>query len=150
MEIKGVERTFVTSHMSLGNFREIQVEDLTKHKVDSEQMFIEEQAVKDVNAAKDRGSKVCAVGATVMRALETVVDTEGKIKTFDGWTNRFIFPPHDFTVAHAMISNFQFPKSTMLMLVAAFGGYDEVMNAYDVAIKEGYQFGVYGDAMLIV
>lgn len=150
MEIRGIERTFITSHMSLGNFREIDVEDLTKHKVDSEQMIIVEDAVNDVNRAKDRGSKVCAVGATVMRALETVVDTEGKIKTFDGWTNKFIFPPYDFTVAQAMITNFHFPQSTMLMLSAAFGGYEEVMNLYDVAIKEGYRFGVYGDALLIL
>lgn len=150
MEIRGIERTFITSHMSLGNFREIDVEDLTKHKVDSEQMIIVEDAVNDVNRAKDRGSKVCAVGATVMRALETVVDTEGKIKTFDGWTNKFIFPPYDFTVAQAMITNFHFPQSTMLMLSAAFGGYEEVMNLYDVAIKEGYRFGAYGDALLIL
>ncbi len=150
MEIKGVEATFITSHMSLGNFREIDVEDLTKHKVDSEQMLITQEASDDVNRAKDRGSKVCAVGATVMRALETVVGTEGRINHFDGWTNKFIIPPYEFSVADALISNFHFPESILLMLVAAYGDYDQVMDAYKLAIKEGYKFGVYGDAMLII
>ena len=150
MEIKGIESSFVTSHMSLGNFREIDVEDLTKHKMDSEQMEITPQTAEEVNNAKDRASNVCAVGVTVMRALETVVGTEGKIKPFEGWTNKFIFPPYDFTVASAMITNFHLPYSTLLMLTAAFGDYDYVMHAYDVAVKEKYQFGVYGDAMLII
>jgi S-adenosylmethionine:tRNA ribosyltransferase-isomerase len=150
MEIKGIETSYITSHMSLGNFREIDVEDLTKHKMDSEQMLITSQAVEEVNGVKDRGNKVCAVGVTVMRALETVVGTEGRIKAYDGWTNKFIFPPYDFTVAESMITNFHLSQSTLLMLTAAFGGYDNVMNAYEVAIKEKYRFGVYGDAMLIV
>lgn len=150
MEIKGIETAFVTSHMSLGNFREIDVEDLTKHKMDSEQMSINAETVEQVNSARDAGRNICAVGVTVMRALETVVGTEGKIKTYDGWTNKFIFPPYDFTVANSMITNFHLPYSTLLMLTAAFGDYDLIMNAYDVAVKEGYRFGVYGDAMLII
>jgi len=150
MEIKDIDTAFITSHMSLGNFREIDVEDLTKHKMDSEQMQITEETAQRVNRAKDEEKNVCAVGVTVMRALETVVGTEGRIKAYDGWTNKFIFPPYDFTVATAMITNFHLPLSTLLMLTAAFGDYDHVMNAYDVALKEGYRFGVYGDAMLIV
>ena len=150
MEIKGIESAFLTSHMSLGNFREIDVEDLTKHKIDSEQMEITLETANLVNSFKEDNRSICSVGSTVMRALETVVGTEGKIKPYNGWTNKFIFPPYDFTVANALISNFHLPFSTLLMLVAAFGGYDEVMNAYDVAVKEQYNFGVYGDALLIV
>lgn len=149
MEIKGIESAYITSHMSLGNFREIDVEDLTKHKMDSEQMSVTAETVKVVNKAHDEERNICAVGVTVMRALETVVGTEGKIKAYDGWTNKFIFPPYDFTVANSLITNFHLPYSTLLMLTSAFGDYDQVMNAYEVAIKEGYRFGVYGDAMLI-
>ncbi len=149
MEIKGIDVTFLTSHMSLGNFREIDVEDLTKHKMDSEQMEITPETAEVVNKARDEARKICAVGVTVMRSLESVVGTEGKIKPFSGWTNKFIFPPYDFTVASAMVTNFHLPYSTLLMLAAAFGDYDYVMHAYDVAVKEKYQFGVYGDAMLI-
>jgi S-adenosylmethionine:tRNA ribosyltransferase-isomerase len=150
MEIKGIESTFLTSHMSLGNFREIDVEDLTKHKMDSEQMSVPVETVEKVNKAHTENRNICAVGVTVMRALETVVGTEGKIKPYDGWTNKFIFPPYDFTVANAMITNFHLPYSTLIMLTAAFGDYDLIMKAYDIAIKEGYKFGVYGDAMLII
>ena len=150
MEIKGIDTAFVTSHMSLGNFREIDVEDLTKHKMDSEQMSVNIETVDKVNSAHDQNRNICAVGVTVMRALETVVGTEGKIKTYDGWTNKFIFPPYDFTVANSLITNFHLPYSTLLMLTAAFGDYDLIMNAYEVAIKEEYRFGVYGDAMLIL
>lgn len=150
MEIKGINSAFVTSHMSLGNFRDIDVEDLTKHKMDSEQMQITHETADIVNAAHDAGENICAVGVTVMRALETVVGTEGKIKPLDGWTNKFIFPPYEFTVANSLISNFHLPYSTLLMLAAAFGGYDQVMNAYELAIKEKYRFGVYGDAMLLI
>jgi S-adenosylmethionine:tRNA ribosyltransferase-isomerase len=149
MEIKGIESAYITSHMSLGNFREIDVEDLTKHKMDSEQMSVTAETADTVNKARDEERNICAVGVTVMRALETVVGTEGKIKAYDGWTNKFIFPPYDFTVANSLITNFHLPYSTLLMLTAAFGDYDQVMNAYEVAIKEGYRFGVYGDAMLI-
>lgn len=150
LEIKGINFSFVTMHAGLGNFREIDVEDLTKHKMDSEQMIVTDQAASVVNDAKDEKRQVCAVGTTVMRVLETSVCTEGKIKPFDGWTNKFIFPPYDFTVATSMVNNLYAPYSQLLMLVAAFGGYDQVMHAYDVAVKEKYQFGAYGDAMLII
>ena len=150
MEIKGIDTAFVTSHMSLGNFREIDVEDLTKHKMDSEQMLVTADTAKKVNKAHDENRNICAIGVTVMRALETVVGTEGKIKPYDGWTNKFIFPPYDFTVANSMITNFHLPYSTLIMLTAAFGDYDLIMKAYEVAIKESYKFGVYGDAMLIL
>ena len=143
------EGAVITLHAGLGNFREIDVEDLTKHKTDSEQMIVDEKAVSIVNRAKDENRQVCAVGTTVMRAIESTVSTDGHLKPYDGWTNKFIFPPYDFTVANAMVANFQMPLSTLLMIVAAFGGYDEVMNAYDVALKEDYRFGTYGDAMLI-
>ncbi len=149
MQIKGVNSTYLTSHMGLGIFRDIDVEDLTKHKMDSEQIFISEETADTYNKAYDEERNIYAVGITVMRALETVVGTEGRIKSFDGWTNKFIFPPYDFTTANALITNFHLPYSTLLMLACAFGGYDEVMNAYQVAIKEGYKFGAYGDAMLI-
>jgi S-adenosylmethionine:tRNA ribosyltransferase-isomerase len=150
MEIKGIQSTFLTSHMSLGNFREIDVEDLTKHKMDSEQMSIPAETAEIVNRAHDENRNICAVGVTVMRALETVVGTEGKIKAFNGWTNKFIFPPYDFTSANALITNFHLPYSTLLMLASAFGDYDQIMEAYEVAIAEKYRFGVYGDAMLIM
>ncbi|WP_321439074.1 tRNA preQ1(34) S-adenosylmethionine ribosyltransferase-isomerase QueA [uncultured Bacteroides sp.] len=150
MEIKGIDFAFITMHAGLGNFRDIDVEDLTKHKMDSEQMFVTDEAVKIVNEAKDANRNICAVGTTVMRAIESAVSTDGHLKTFEGWTNKFIFPPYDFTVANSMISNFHMPLSTLLMIVSAFGGYDFVMDAYQVAIKEEYRFGTYGDAMLIL
>jgi len=149
LEIKGIEFAFLTLHAGLGNFRDIDVEDLTKHKTDSEQMFVDTPAVETVNRAKDTGHQICAVGTTVMRAIESAVNTEGHLKEFEGWTNKFIFPPYDFSVANAMISNFHMPLSTLLMVVAAFGGYEQVMEAYDVALRENYRFGTYGDAMLI-
>ncbi len=150
MEIKGVDKAFVTLHVGLGNFRTVDVEDLSKHKMDSEQFFVTEEAANTVNAAKERGSKVVSIGTTVMRTLETAVSTRGMINPMEGWTNKFIFHPYDFTVADAMVTNFQLPYSTQLMMVAAFGGYDMVMNAYKVAKEEGYRFGTYGDAMLIL
>ena len=150
MEIKGIDRSFVTLHAGLGNFRSVDVEDLSKHKVDSEQFFVTEQTAEEINGAKRDGHKIVAIGTTVMRTLETVVSTHGFIKPQDGWTNKFIFAPYDFTVADAMVSNLHLPGSTQLMMVAAFGGYDNVMNAYDIAVKEGYRFGTYGDAMLIL
>ncbi len=149
LEIKGVNFAYITLHAGLGNFREIDVEDLTKHKMDSEQMFVDTAAVRTVNHAKDLNKSVCAIGTTVMRAIESAVSTDGHLKEFEGWTNKFIFPPYEFTVANSMISNFHMPLSTLLMIVAAFGGYDQVMNAYNVALKEDYRFGTYGDAMLI-
>ncbi len=150
MEIKGIQTAFITSHMSLGNFRGIDVEDLTKHKMDSERLIVSTEAADIINAAFDEERKICAVGSTVMRALATVVGTEGRIKNFDGWTNKFVFPPYDFTTADALITNFHLPYSTLLMMAAAFGDYDHVMHAYDIAIKEKYRFGAYGDAMLII
>lgn len=149
LEIKGIDFAFLTLHAGLGNFRNIDVEDLTKHKTDSEQALIPEATAERVNRAIDDGRQVCAVGTTVMRAIESSVSTDGHLKPFDGWTNKFIFPPYDFSIANAMVSNFQLPLSTLLMQTAAFGGYDQVMAAYDVALKEGYRFGTYGDAMLI-
>ena len=150
MEIKGIDFAFITMHIGLGNFRDIDVEDLTKHKMDSEQMFINADACRIVNAAKDQEKKICAVGTSVMRSIETAVGTDGHLKEFEGWTNKFIFPPYEFSVANSMISNFHMPYSSMLMLVCAYGGYDLIMQAYDTALKEGYRFGSYGDAMLIL
>ena len=138
MEIKGIDFAYITLHAGLGNFRDIDVEDLTKHKTDSEQMIVNEEAVRIVNHAKDLNRQVCAVGTTVMRAIESTVSTDGHLKEYEGWTNKFIFPPYDFTVANAMISNFHMPLSTLLMIVAAFGGYEQVMEAYNVALKEEY------------
>ena len=150
MEIKGIEKTFITLHAGLGNFRTVDVEDLSKHKMDSEQFFVTEEAAESVNTAKRADKRVVAVGTTVMRTLETVVSTNGMINANNGWTNKFIFCPYDFTVANAMVTNFQLPYSTQLMMVAAFGGYDTEMNAYKIAKDEGYRFGTYGDAMLIM
>ena len=150
MEIKGVNQGFLTLHLGLGNFREIDVEDLTKHRMDSEQMEITADLVKKVNETKDKERQVCAVGTSTLRAIETAISMNGHIKEYSGWTNKFIFPPYDFEVCNALVSNFHMPYSTMLMMVAAFGDYEKVMNAYDVAVKEKYRFGVYGDAMLII
>lgn len=150
MEIKGINFAFVTMHAGLGNFREIDVEDLTKHKIDSEQMFVEKEACQIVNKAVDGGKRICAVGTTTMRVLESASATDGYLKEFEGWTNKFIFPPYDFTIPSAMVTNFHLPESTLLMLVAAFGGYELIMKAYDEALEQGYRFGTYGDAMLII
>ncbi|MDR1763289.1 MAG: tRNA preQ1(34) S-adenosylmethionine ribosyltransferase-isomerase QueA [Dysgonamonadaceae bacterium] len=150
MEIKGIEFGYITVHSGLGNFRDIDVEDLTKHKMDSEEMIITEDSVNQINAAQDEGRRICAIGASVMRALETAVTTRGHIKEYSGWTNKFIFPPYDFTVASSHITNFHLPLSTMLIQTAAFAGYELTMQAYATAVKEGYRFGAYGDAMLIL
>ncbi len=150
LEIKGVDFTYLTLHVGLGNFRSVDVEDLTKHKMDSEQIWIPEDACKVVNNAKDQKKNICAVGTTVMRTMESSVSTQGYLNPYEGWTNKFIFPPYDFSVANSMITNFHLPYSTLLMMVAAFGGYDFVMEAYKTAIKENYRFGTYGDAMLII
>jgi len=150
LEIRGVEFAEITLHVGLGNFRSVDVEDLTKHKVDSEQINISNEAADKVNKAKDDRKSICAVGTTVMRTLESSVTTTGYLKSFDGWTNKFIFPPYDFKVADRMISNFHLPLSTMLMMVCAFTGYDLLIEAYHSAIKEKYNFGTYGDAMLIL
>ena len=150
MEIKGINFAYVTLHCALGNFHGIEVEDLTKHKMDSEQMFVEKEACDMVNKAKLEGHRVCAVGTSVLKATETAVGTDKLLKEYEGWTNKFIFPPYEFGVADSMIANFYHPLSTLLMETAAFGGYDLVMEAYDQAVNNGYLFGCYGDAMLIV
>jgi S-adenosylmethionine:tRNA ribosyltransferase-isomerase len=150
LEIRGVETYTLTSHMGLGNFKSVDVEDLSKHKVESEQISISEELVKAVDKAHEAGRRVCAVGTEVMRALEHVVGTNGQIKAYEGWTNKFIYAPYDFTVANAFFVNFYMPLSSQLMMVAAFGGHDAVMKAYQTAVKTGYRFGDYGDAMLIL
>jgi len=150
LEIKGVRKAFITVHSGLGNFREIDVEDLTKHRMDAEQMDASQELVDTVNAAKDAGRRVCAVGTSVLRGMASAVSMGGHMKTFEGWTNKFIFPPYDFTVATSFLTNFHMPYSTMLMMTAAFGGYELVMRAYEEAISEKYRFGCYGDAMLIL
>ena len=149
-QIKGIDFPEVTLHVGLGGFREVEVEDLTKHKMDSEQMSIGMEAVERINRAKDEGKQICAVGTTVGRALETSVSTMGHITPYDGWTNKFIFPPYEFQVATSMVSNFHLSMSTMLMLVCAFGGYNNVMKAHRAAIEEGYRIGPYGDSILII
>ena len=150
LEIKGVDFTELTLHVGLGTFRPVDVEDLTKHKMDSEQLYIPETTADIVNRAKENKRKVCAVGTTVTRGLETAVSVEKKLKPYDGWTNKFIFPPYEFSIPDAMITNFHTPKSTLIMMVSAYGGYDLMMKAYKEAIKEKYRFYSYGDAMLIL
>lgn len=150
MEIKGIQSEYITVHSGLGNFREIDVEDLTKHRMDSEEMSISQEVVDRVNAAKDVEKQICAVGTSVLRGIASAVSMGGHMKSYSGWTNKFIFPPYDFTVTTALVSNFHLPYSTMLMMVAAFGGYDLVMEAYSRAVKDKYRFGAYGDAMLII
>lgn len=150
LEIKGIHFANLTLHIGLGTFRMVEVEDLTKHKMDSEEAIITEEACKIINEGKDKKKKVCAVGTTVMRAIESSVSTTGHVNPYNGWTNKFIFPPYDFSVANCMITNFHMPESTLLMQVAAFGGYDLIMKAYKEAIKEKYRFYSYGDAMLIL
>ena len=150
MEIKGVNSAFITLHCGLGNFHEIEVEDLTKHKMDSEQMFVTKEACDIVNDTKKKGHHICAVGCSVVKATETAVGTDGLLKEFEGWTNKFIFPPYDFGFADSMVANFYHPESTLLMSTAAFGGYDAVMECYKLAVKNGYKFGCYGDSLLIV
>lgn len=150
MELMDIDSAFVTMHCGLGNFRSTDVEDLTKHKMESEEMHVNKAACDKVNRAKDNGRKVLAVGTTVQRALEVCVGPDDHIKEYSGFTNKFIFPPYDFRVANCMLVNFHLPLSVMLMLTTAFGGYEEVMKAYKTAVKEGYQFGPFGDALLIV
>ena len=149
-EILGVNFAPVTLHIGLGTFRPVEVEDLTKHKMDSEEMEITEKTAEIVNNAKRSNKKVIAVGTTSMRAIETSVSTDGFLKPYKGWTNKFIFPQYDFSIADMMITNFHMPESTLLMMTAAFGGYDLIMKAYKEAIKEKYRFYSYGDAMLII
>lgn len=150
LELKGLTFTEITLHAGLGNFRSVDVEDLSKHKMDSEEFFIEEKATEIVNKAIENRNRVCAVGTTTMRALESSVSISGFLKPYEGWTNKFIYPPYDFSVANCMVSNFHLPQSTLMMMVAAFAGFDTLMKAYKVAIKEKYKFFTYGDAMLII
>jgi len=150
LEIKGVQFSFITLHVGLGNFRTVDVEDLTKHKMDSEQIYIPDETVRAVNSGKLSKNNICAVGTTVFRTLESSVSTDGFLKPFKGWTNKFIFPPYEVKVPNKMITNFHLPLSTLLMMVSAFAGYDFIFEAYRTAIKEKYRFGTYGDAMLIL
>ena len=150
LEIKGLEFAEITLHVGLGTFRSIDVEDLSKHKMDAEYFRIAADAAELVNKAKERRNKICAVGTTSMRAIDSAVSAEGYLKAAEGWTNKFIFPPFDFTIANAMVTNFHLPKSSLLIMICAFGGYELIMEAYEEAIKEEYQFFSYGDAMLII
>ena len=150
LEIKGIYQAFLTLHSGLGNFREIDVEDLTKHRMDSEQMEVTQALVDMVNGVKDANHRVCAIGTSVLRAIASAVSMSAHMKTYTGWTNKFIFPPYDFTVTDALLTNFHLPYSTMLMMATAFGGYELVMKAHNEAVKEKYRFGAYGDAMLIL
>ncbi|MBB6609411.1 tRNA preQ1(34) S-adenosylmethionine ribosyltransferase-isomerase QueA [Pontibacter sp. Tf4] len=150
LEIKGVEVAPLTLHVGLGTFRPVDVEDLTKHKMDSENFMVPASTVEVVNKALDNKKKVCAIGTTTMRALESSVSASNRLKANEGWTDRFIFPPYDFKIANALVTNFHMPESTLLMMTAAFGGYDLVMKAYEEAVKEKYRFFSYGDVMLII
>jgi S-adenosylmethionine:tRNA ribosyltransferase-isomerase len=150
LQIKGVDMSAITLHIGLGTFRPVDVEDLTKHKMDSENFRVTDAATQKVNKALDNKKRVCAVGTTTMRALESSVSAGGRLKINEGWTDRFIFPPYEFKICNAMITNFHMPESTLLMMACAFGGYDLVMKAYEEAIKQEYRFLTYGDAMLIL
>ena len=150
MILKDINKTFLTLHMGIGHFREVDVEDLSKHKMDSERLIIPEETAEIINRTKKSGHKVLAVGITVIRGLETYVTTNDEVNAYDGWTNKFIFPPYRFAIPNAIVSNFHRPGSTMLMSVAAFGGYDNVMKAYRIALEQDYKFGPYGDALLII
>lgn len=150
LEIKGVEFAELTLHVGLGTFASVDVEDLSKHKMESEQVIIPQKTVDIVNHAIDAQKRVCAVGTTSMRAIESSVSADNHLNPFDGWTNKFIHPPYDFGIANCMITNFHTPKSTLLMMVSAFAGHDLIMKAYKEAIKEKYKFYSYGDAMLII
>jgi len=150
MEIRGYQFAYVTLHCSLGSFDTIEVEDLTKHKMNSEQMFISPETCEIVNRAKQEGHHICAVGISTIRATESAVGTDGFLKEFDGWTNKFIFPPYEFGLADTIITNFYHPESTMMMGTAAFAGYDLTIEAYKLALQHDFKFGCYGDAMLVV
>ena len=150
LEIKGIDFAELTLHVGLGTFNPVEVEDLSKHKMDSEQIIIPEVTANMINNAINTKRRICAVGTTVMRTIESSVSSNQRLKEYEGWTNRFIFPPFDFSIANCMVTNFHTPKSTLLMMAAAFGGYDFVMEAYKEAVKEKYKFYSYGDAMLII
>lgn len=150
LEIKGIDFAEITLHVGLGTFNPVEVEDLSKHKMDSEEIFINSEAVNTINKGISNKRRVCAVGTTVMRAIESSVSSAGTLNEFSGWTNKFIFPPYDFSIANCMITNFHTPKSTLLMMASAFAGHDFIKRAYDEAVKEQYKFYSYGDAMLII
>ena len=150
LQIKGVDLPELTLHVGLGTFNPVEVEDLSKHKMDSEELIIDQETANKINNSMKQRKRICAVGTTVMRALESSVSSKGTINPFNGWTHKFIFPPHDFSIANCMITNFHMPKSTLLMMVSAFAGVDFIKEAYNVAIKEKYKFYSYGDAMLIL
>ncbi|WP_299674031.1 tRNA preQ1(34) S-adenosylmethionine ribosyltransferase-isomerase QueA [uncultured Tenacibaculum sp.] len=150
LEIKGVDFAEMTLHVGLGTFNPVEVEDLSKHKMDSEKIIIPQEACDVVNNAIEKKRRICAVGTTVMRTVESSVSASQRLNTYEGWTNKFIFPPYDFSIANSMVTNFHTPKSTLLMMISAFAGHDFVMEAYQEAIKEKYKFYSYGDAMLII
>jgi S-adenosylmethionine:tRNA ribosyltransferase-isomerase len=150
LEVKGVDVTPITLHVGLGTFRPVDVEDLTKHKMDSEQFIITDETAKMVNNALDNKKRVCAIGTTSMRSMESSVSAHNRLKPNEGWTDKFIFPPYEFKIANALLTNFHMPESTLLMMTAAFGGYDLVKKAYEMAIKDKYKFFSYGDTMLIL
>ncbi|MBZ9778234.1 tRNA preQ1(34) S-adenosylmethionine ribosyltransferase-isomerase QueA [Psychroflexus sp. CAK8W] len=150
LEIKGIDFAEVTLHIGLGTFNPVEVEDLSKHKMDSEEIMIDSEATSIINNAKSEKRRICAVGTTVMRTLESAVSSNQRLNEYNGWTNKFIFPPHDFSIANCMITNFHMPKSTLLMMISAFAGHDLMEKAYKEAIKEKYKFYSYGDAMLIL
>lgn len=150
LELKGIDFAELTLHVGLGTFRSIDVEDLSKHKMDAEYFRVDDRTVEVVNRAKKGGKRICAVGTTSMRAVESSISAEGNLKRAEGWTNKFIYPPYEFNIANSMITNFHLPKSSLMIMVSAFGGYDLIMEAYQQAIKEEYRFFSYGDAMLIL
>ncbi|RIA10647.1 S-adenosylmethionine--tRNA ribosyltransferase-isomerase [Flavobacteriaceae bacterium MAR_2010_72] len=150
LEIKGVELPEVTLHVGLGTFNPVEVEDLSKHKMDSEEIDIDDKAVEIINNGIAKKKRVCAVGTTTMRAIESSVSSNGTLNAYSGWTNKFIFPPYEFSIANCMVTNFHTPKSTLLMMVSAFAGHDFIKKAYEEAVKEKYRFYTYGDAMLII
>ncbi|MEC8256600.1 MAG: S-adenosylmethionine:tRNA ribosyltransferase-isomerase, partial [Bacteroidota bacterium] len=150
LEIKGVDMADITLHVGLGTFNPVEVEDLSKHKMDSEELIIDQQAADKVNNAKANKKRVCSIGTTSMRALESAVSSSKTLNTYRGWTHKFIFPPHEFSIADSMITNLHLPKSTLLMMVSAFAGHEFIKKAYQEAVKKKYRFYSYGDAMLIV
>ncbi len=150
LEIKGIDFTEITLHVGLGTFNPVEVEDLSKHKMDSEKAKVTQETADTVNRIKKNKKRVCAVGTTAMRAIESSVSSNGTLNEYEGWTNKFIFPPYKFSIANCMITNFHTPKSTLMMMIAAFAGYDFMMEAYKEAVKENYKLYSYGDAMLIL
>jgi len=150
LEIKGVNFAEVTLHVGLGTFNPVEVEDLSKHKMDSEEIIINKIATDTINSALKEKRRICAIGTTAMRTIESSVSSSGTLNEYEGWTNKFIFPPYEFSIANSMVTNFHTPKSTLLMMVSAFAGHDFIKRAYQEAIKEGYKFYSYGDAMLII